>query len=136
MKAGAGETPGAAQPIRTEEPIPAVTMRSAVALRKRTGVIQESRFVASHARSPVAPAAAVIAPIMQLAHTGRAYGPTPASVVMVVVAGHSHHRDGQPGGEQRRQRGGHRDCSDEADGPHQRRDHVLSDLFVVHGVPE
>jgi hypothetical protein len=46
-------------------------MREPVARRSRRGVIHAKPFAASHARVPVTPAAAVVAPIMHWAHMGQ-----------------------------------------------------------------
>jgi hypothetical protein len=50
------------------DPIRPTTTRETVAKRIRRGDIHEAPFAASHARMPVTPTAAVVAPIMHWAH--------------------------------------------------------------------
>ncbi len=52
----------------TDAPSMPATMSEPVASRIRRGVIHANPLVASHARVPVTPAAAVVAPIMHWAH--------------------------------------------------------------------
>lgn len=47
-------------------------IKESVAARMRRGVIHNDLLEASHARAPVAPAPAAIAPIMHCVHTGGA----------------------------------------------------------------
>jgi hypothetical protein len=56
----------------TADPINPATIKANVATRIRRGVIHEKRFALSHARVPVTPAPAVIAPIMHCIHIGGA----------------------------------------------------------------
>jgi hypothetical protein len=53
-----------------DDPMNPAPISETVAKRIRRGVIHEKPFVASHARAPATPAAAVVAPIMHWVHMG------------------------------------------------------------------
>jgi hypothetical protein len=73
-RGGSGETASETRrqvaPTPTDAAIKPRVTRPAVTNRILRGVSHAYRLVASHARMPVAPAAAVVAPIMHWAHMG------------------------------------------------------------------